>query len=128
MLTIDPSFGIRPAVDKTISRIYRDTRFSKDKSLFKSTMWLTFKRPRKDWKDAPAYFLEISPDSYRYGMGYYSVSSDTMYKFREMIDKKPKESVLNSDEIKKGLRAEEPVVDSALNIFGGRIFKTAKNS
>ncbi|GBE17693.1 hypothetical protein BMS3Abin16_00281 [archaeon BMS3Abin16] len=91
MLTIDPYFETRPAVNKTISRIYRDTRFSKDKSLFKSTMWITFKRPGKDWRDAPAYFFEISLDSYRYGMGLYAASPDTMYRFREMIDKRPKE-------------------------------------
>ncbi|MFQ6083392.1 MAG: DUF2461 domain-containing protein [Candidatus Aminicenantia bacterium] len=91
MLAIDPYFEIRPAVNKTISRIYHDTRFSKDKSPYKSTMWITFKRPSKDWKDAPAYFFEISSDSYRYGMGFYSASPDTMYRFREMIDKKPKE-------------------------------------
>jgi uncharacterized protein (TIGR02453 family) len=91
MLTIDSHFEIRPSIGKTISRIYKDTRFSKDKSPFRSTMWITFKRPREDWKDAPAYFFEISPDSYRYGMGFYNASKETMDRFREMIDKKPKE-------------------------------------
>lgn len=89
MLSIDPSFEVRPLVNKTISRIYRDTRFSRDKSLFKSNMWITFKRPIKEWKDAPAYFFEISPDYYRYGMGYYSASRDTMDRLREWIDEDP---------------------------------------
>lgn len=93
MLTIDPHFEIRPVVGKTISRIYRDTRFSKDKSPFRDTMWLTFKRPNSDWKDAPAYFFEISPDSYRYGMGFYSASKETMDRLREMIAKKSKEFI-----------------------------------
>jgi len=91
MLAIDDNFEIRPSVNKTISRIYRDTRFSKDKSLFKNTMWLTFKRPIKDWKDAPAYFFELSPNSYRYGMGYYSASRNTMDILRKNIDEKPSE-------------------------------------
>lgn len=91
MLTIDPNLEIKPAVDKTISRIYRDTRFSRDKSPYKSTMWITFKRPRKDWKDAPVYFFEISPRSYRYGMGFYSASLQTMERLRNMISKKPAE-------------------------------------
>ncbi|MFB0516890.1 MAG: DUF2461 domain-containing protein [Candidatus Neomarinimicrobiota bacterium] len=86
MLTIDPLFETRPAIDKTISRIYRDTRFSKDKSPFRARMWLTFKRPRRDWKAAPAYFFEISPDSYRYGMGFYSAPRAAMEKIREMMD------------------------------------------
>src|SRR3972149_7808418 len=91
MLTIDPHFEIRPAVNKTISRIYRDTRFSKDKSPFRNTMWITFKKPNNDWKDAPAYFFEISPNSYRYGMGFYSASKETMDRLREMIVRKSKE-------------------------------------
>lgn len=89
MLAIDPQFEVTPAVDKTISRIYRDTRFSRDKSLFKSNMWLTFKRPGKDWKESPAYFFEISADWYRYGMGFYSASRQTMANLRELILSRP---------------------------------------
>ena len=91
MLKIDPQFETRPAVDKTISRIYRDTRFSRDKSLFKNNMWITFKRPSKDWKDAPCYYFEIFPDWYRFGMGYYSASRETMDRLREAIDENPAE-------------------------------------
>ena len=91
MLTIDPYFEIRPVVGKTISRIYRDTRFSKDKSPYRTTMWITFKRQNNDWKDAHAYFFEISPPLYRYGMGFYSASKETMDRLREMIVIKSKE-------------------------------------
>nr|WP_218060027.1 DUF2461 domain-containing protein [Gilliamella apicola] len=85
MLKIDEWFETRPAIGKTISRIHRDTRFSKDKSLYRSRLWLTFKRPNRDWKEAPAYFFEISPDCYRYGLGYYCASKQTMDIFREEI-------------------------------------------
>jgi len=91
MLSIDPHLEVTPAANRTISRIYRDTRFSKDKSLYRSNMWITFKRPIEDWMDAPAYFFEITPDSYRYGMGFYQASKKTMDRFREMIDDKPDE-------------------------------------
>ncbi len=91
MLSIDPYFEVAPAINKTISRIHRDTRFSKDKSPYKSTMWVTFKRSRKTWQDAPAYFFELSVDSYRYGMGFYSASKDVMDKLRARIDEKPAE-------------------------------------
>jgi uncharacterized protein (TIGR02453 family) len=89
MLTIDPHFVTAPAVNKTISRIHRDTRFSKNKALYRSNMWLVFKRRSKDWKVTPAYFFEIFPDYYRYGMGFYSATPDSMRKFRELIDAKP---------------------------------------
>jgi len=86
MLTIDAGFEIQPAVNKTISRIYRDTRFSKDKSLFRTNMWIVFKNPDPDWKSKPGYFFEIYHDWYRYGMGFYSPTSGTMAKLRAKID------------------------------------------
>ncbi|MHC4537338.1 MAG: DUF2461 domain-containing protein [Planctomycetota bacterium] len=92
MLDIDPSFEITPAVNKTISRIYRDTRFSKDKSPFRSTVWFTFKNQKKDWTThVCGYFFELSINSYRYGMGFYNAAPVIMSRFREMIDNNPKE-------------------------------------
>ena len=41
-------------------------------------------------------------------------------------DRKVKESPSQANEIKEGLKTKEPGIDSALNIFGGRIFRTAK--
>lgn len=86
MLDIDADLEVSPAIGRTISRIYRDTRFSKDKSLFRDRMWLTFKRPGKDWQDTPAWFFELAPDFYRYGMGPYRPSRETMANLRSIID------------------------------------------
>jgi uncharacterized protein (TIGR02453 family) len=92
MLDIDMRFEITPAVNKTISRIYRDTRFSKDKSPFRSTVWFTFKNRKKDWTTRVCgYFFELSVDSYRYGMGFYDAAPAIMSKFRQVIDENPKE-------------------------------------
>jgi uncharacterized protein (TIGR02453 family) len=90
MLSIDSNIEVIPAINKTISRIYRDTRFSKDKSLYRSSMWLTFKRHNKSWAESPAFFFEITPDFYRYGVGFYSATPKTMEFFRKMIDENPK--------------------------------------
>ncbi len=89
MLAIDPALITLPAVDKTISRIYRDTRFSRDKSPYKTCLWITFKRSSPDWKTAPCFFFEITADSYRYGMGFYSASRQTMDNLRRLIEAKP---------------------------------------
>ena len=91
MLSIDPYIDVTPAVNKTISRIYRDTRFSRDKSLFRPNMWIAFKRPARDWKVCPSFYFELYADRYRYGMGFYSATAATMRRFREMIDESPKE-------------------------------------
>jgi len=90
MLSIDSRFEVRPAINKTISRIHRDMRFSRDKSLYRDTMWLVFKRPVKEWTDDPGFFFELSPSGYRYGMGFYSARRATMDAFRRKIDDGPR--------------------------------------
>lgn len=86
MHSIDEDFETRPAVNKTISRIHRDIRFSKDKSPYKSNMWLSFKIPSKDWKQMPVFFFELMPPVYRYGMGFYKAEKSTMDYLRRCID------------------------------------------
>ncbi len=43
-------------------------------------------------------------------------------------DRKLKELAPDNNEIKEGLKTKEPAIDFALNIFGGRVFKTTKNN
>jgi len=89
MLGIDPAFETTPVLSKTISRIHRDTRFTKDKSPYRANMWVVFKRRTQDWKIHPGYFFEIFPDWYRFGMGFYSATHVTMDRIRAYIDEKP---------------------------------------
>ena len=87
MAQIDPEIETRP--HRVVSRIHRDTRFSKDKSLYKLSMWLAFKRPVERWHGLPAYYFELFPDGYRFGMGFYEISRDTMDKVRRAVREKP---------------------------------------
>lgn len=94
MLSIDPLFDTRADIGKTISRIYRDVRFSKDKSPYRSSVWLTFKRASAEWKLEPCFFFEITPSIYRYGMGFFVIEKETILKLRELIDR-------NSDDFRE---------------------------
>ena len=49
VLGIDLSFEVAPAVNRTISRIYRDTRFSKDKS-----------EPIRTWYNHKSFYLSCN--------------------------------------------------------------------
>jgi uncharacterized protein (TIGR02453 family) len=90
ILSIDPDIEVRGTVNKTISRIFRDTRFSSDKSLFRDSMWLVFKRPGTDWTvSIPGFYCELSPHAYRYGMGFYNAAPVVMEAFRRKIDSDP---------------------------------------
>jgi len=89
MNEIDPELELRP--EKIISRINRDVRFSNDKSPYRSNVWITYKRQLKEWSEAPAFFFELTLDSYSYGMGFYSASKATMDLFRIEITKRSDE-------------------------------------
>lgn len=86
MNSIDPEIELRP--EKVVSRIYRDTRFSHDKSPYKHNVWLSFKRPDRNWIDAPAFYFEVTPDFWRYGMGFYSATRVTMDSFRREVSER----------------------------------------
>ncbi len=85
MLEIDPLLITEPKVDRTISRINRDTRFSGDKSFYRANMWIVFMREKKLYFGLPAFYMDISPTGYSYGMGYYMAPPDTMNAVRHMI-------------------------------------------
>lgn len=106
MSKIDPGFELRP--EKIISRINRDVRFSRDKSPYRSNVWISYKRPQKEWMEAPAFFFELMPDSYRYGMGFYSAGKSTMDLFRqEMADSEDEFLKIASSIKKKGIFSVE---------------------
>ncbi len=85
MLEIDPMFDCEPKINRTISRIYRDTRFSKDKSIFRDVAWCLFIRDKKLFHGLPGFFFELSPRGFRYGCGFYCAEPATMANLRQMI-------------------------------------------
>lgn len=86
---IDPRIDIRPAVGRTISRIYRDVRFSSDKSPLRPNMWITFKRPGSDGLHIPTFYFDLAFDHWSYGMGFYSATPGWMRVFRQVILSRP---------------------------------------
>lgn len=88
MYAIDPQINMNP--NKIVSRIYRDIRFSKDKTPYRTSMWISFQRALTDWKIFPGYYLEISEKGYQYGMGLYLPRKKEMDSFRSAIEYDPK--------------------------------------
>ena len=81
MLEIDSEFICDP---KRISRLYRDARYSKGKSVFRDYVWYSFSRSREAY-DFPGYYFSISPKGFDYGCGYYYASTETMNILRGLI-------------------------------------------
>ncbi len=84
---LDPHIVTEPG--RTISRICRDVRFSRDKTPYWPYLWIAFRHNAKAWFSAPTYFFEIDGSHYSFGMNIYMPSAATMRRFREMIDADP---------------------------------------
>jgi len=84
MYSIDSQMNLQP--NKMISRIYRDIRFSKDKSPYKTNMWIMFQRLVPDWESFPGYYMEINDEGYQYGMGLFMAKKKVMEDYRAKIE------------------------------------------
>jgi uncharacterized protein (TIGR02453 family) len=90
MLDLDPQIEIKEP-KKMISRIYRDLRFSKDKSPYRPNMWASFHRVTEDWKTEPGFFVELMHDQYRYGMGLSVPTKAFLKTLRHQVETEPHE-------------------------------------
>lgn len=100
---------------KRISRIYRDTRFSKDKSLFREDMWCSLSRP-KDIRPMPEFYFVCGTSGVSYGCGYYQMSREAAEAMRLLI--------LRRDE--SFLKAREAVEKQNVFSLGGDLYKRSK--
>src|ERR687888_1622679 len=69
----------------SLFRIYRDTRFSKDKSPYKTNLGIHFRHERAKDVDAPGYYLHIGPGEVFAGGGMWHPDSSTATRIREAI-------------------------------------------
>jgi uncharacterized protein (DUF2461 family) len=80
--------ALDPRLEGTLSRIYRDMRFSRGPALHES-VWLCFQDRSLPPEERPAFFFEVYANRYRYGMGFYTASRQKMAAVRLAIDTDP---------------------------------------
>ncbi len=66
-------------------RIHRDTRFSKDKTPYKTNAALHFRHERAKDAHAPGYYLHLEPDNCFAGVGLWTPETKIQYDIREHI-------------------------------------------
>ncbi len=89
ILEVDPDLVVRPS--RVVSRIYRDTRYSKDKSPMRDHLWLAFKKPGERVSGSFCPYFEVWFDHFQYGMGFYDIDRDHMDALRERMLRKKRE-------------------------------------
>jgi uncharacterized protein (TIGR02453 family) len=87
---ISPHF---PAIAKksggSLMRVYRDTRFTKDKTPFKTNIGIQFRHELGRDVHAPGFYVHIEPGACFLGVGIWRPDPDTLAKLRDFIVDNP---------------------------------------
>ena len=87
MQQIAEDMEVRPA--KCLSRINRDTRFSKDKSPYRDHLWVSFRQSGRPNDGTPFYWFEISPEHVNWGVGIWGENREIMDAMRRKMAAHP---------------------------------------
>ena len=100
LIAVDDKMVLIPT--KMVSRIRRDTRYSKNKEMYRSNVWCMFMRNKHEWRFMPCMWFEVFPDSYSYGVGLFHAQPSDLETFREFL-------LDNQDEFRYALRQMDVV-------------------
>lgn len=97
---LSPHFvAIPKKVGGSLMRVYRDTRFAKDKTPYKTNIGIQFRHELGKDVHAPGFYLHIEPGNCFIGTGIWRPESLFLNKIREFIVDNPRSwSALMSDE------------------------------
>jgi uncharacterized protein (TIGR02453 family) len=83
---ISPRFAATP---RSLYRLHRDTRFSKDKSPYKTYAGIHFRHERAKDAHAPGFYLHVEPGSVFAGVGIWHPDPEALRCIREHIVERP---------------------------------------
>lgn len=87
---ISPAFaGVPKKSGGSLMRIYRDTRFSKDKTPYKTNIGIHFRHETGCSVHAPGFYVHIEPDSVFLGVGIWHPESKPLRQIRQTISENP---------------------------------------
>ncbi|MGI9234877.1 MAG: DUF2461 domain-containing protein [Woeseiaceae bacterium] len=90
--SLAPHFVALPTrVGGSLMRVYRDTRFSKDKTPYKTNIGIQFRHEQAKDVHAPGYYVHIAPEEVFVGVGMWRPDSEPLQRIRERIAARPAE-------------------------------------
>ena len=82
---LSPDIHAVPKVDGSIFRIYRDVRFSPDKSPFKTHLGILLWEGTRKKMECSGYYLQIEPSVFWFGGGMYQIPDDMLSFYRDNV-------------------------------------------
>lgn len=98
-LEIDANMEVRPS--KALSRIFRDTRFSRDKSPYRDHHWVAFRHEGEPRDKSIMLWFEIRVDSVSWGLGFWGENRPAMDILRRRMLANPDELLAIADSMEK---------------------------
>ena len=87
-----PRFTAIPLrVGGSLMRVYRDTRFSKNKLPYKTNIGIQFRHEQAKDVHSPGYYVHVDPEQVFLGVGMWRPESDALHAIRQRIVAKPSE-------------------------------------
>ncbi len=92
ILKMAPHFTAVPKrMGGSLMRVYRDTRFSKDKTPYKTNIGIQFRHENAKDVHSPGYYVHIDPDEVFLGVGMWRPASEALSGIRQRIAEKQNE-------------------------------------
>ena len=115
---ISPHFRADPrAVGGSLYRIYRDTRFSRDKTPYKTSVGVHFRHEAGKGAHAPGFYLHAEPGNCFVGCGIWRPAGLALRQIREAIDEDPDGWMLAS---------RDPGLTAAFELSGDSLVRAPK--
>ena len=95
LIDLDPEVVAIAKIDKSIFRLHRDVRFSKNKKPYKTNAGLYFWNSNAKKMDSSGFYFHLEPKSFGVGAGIYFFPPSTLKKYREVVSKPAKAKELD---------------------------------
>lgn len=83
--TFAPGIIALPKIDKSIFRLHRDVRFSKDKSPYKTNLGILFWEGERKKMECSGFYFHAEPDYIFLGAGQYVFTEELLKKYRAIV-------------------------------------------
>jgi uncharacterized protein (TIGR02453 family) len=103
---LSPAINADPRVDRSIFRIYRDARFSRDKRPFKTNLGIWLWEGNGKRMESSGYYVMMEPDTIMLGVGIYMFPKEHMKEYRDSVVH-PKHGAALARAVKAVLKKEE---------------------